>query len=144
MPVGCGRSSPVTPQGRLNQASEKLAKAKTDQERFYALGDAAKQSFILRKTDDARSYASNLLALLPQFPNDWNYGNAVQDGNLVLEGATITTVGGVGGDLLDRRLETERAGLADEFAEQIAGVAIGGEGRQVSAAVYGANPAPNS
>jgi hypothetical protein len=82
--VGCGRSTPVTPQGRLNSASEKLAKAKTDQERFYALNDAAKQSFVLGKTEDARSYASNLLALLPQFPNDWNYGNAVQDANLVL------------------------------------------------------------
>jgi hypothetical protein len=84
---GCGRSTPVTPvtpQGRLNSASEKLASAKTDQERFYALNDAAKQSFVLGKTEDARSYASNLLALLPQFPNDWNYGNAVQDANLVL------------------------------------------------------------
>ena len=82
--VGCGQSTPVTPQGRLKSASEKLAKAKTDQERFYALNDAAKQSFVLGKTEDARNYASNLLALLPQFPNDWNYGNAVQDANLVL------------------------------------------------------------
>jgi hypothetical protein len=82
--IGCGRNPPVTPQGRLSSASEKLAKAKTDQERFYALDDAAKQSFVLGKTEEARSYASNLLALVPQFPNDWNYGNAVQDANLVL------------------------------------------------------------
>ena len=82
--VGCGRSNPVTPQGRLSIASEKLGKMQTDQERFYALNDAAKQSFILGKTDEARTYASNLLALLPKFPNDWNYGNAVQDANLVL------------------------------------------------------------
>ena len=82
--VGCGRSTAVTPQARLNAASEKLAKAKTDQERFYALNDAAKQSFVLGKTEDARTYASNLLALLSKFPNDWNYGNAVQDANLVL------------------------------------------------------------
>jgi hypothetical protein len=82
--AGCGGRTPVTPQGRLDSASEKLAKAKTDQERFYALNDAAKQSFVVGKTEDARSYASNLLALLPQFPNDWNYGNAVQDANLVL------------------------------------------------------------
>jgi len=82
--VGCGQSTPVTPQGRLKSASEKLAKAKTDQERFYALNDAAKQSFVLGKTEAAGRYASNLLALLPQFPNDWNYGNAVQDANLVL------------------------------------------------------------
>ena len=81
--IGCGRGTPVTPQGR-DIAFDKLAKAKTDQERFYALRAAAKQSFILGKTEDARSYASNLLALLPQFPNDWNYGNAVHDGNLVV------------------------------------------------------------
>jgi hypothetical protein len=61
-----------------------LAKATSDQERFYALNDAAKQSFVLGKTEDARTYASNLLALLPKFSNDWNYGNAVQDANLVL------------------------------------------------------------
>src|SRR5260370_19000042 len=82
--AGCGRSNSLTPQGRLNSASEKLAKAKTDKERFYALDDAAKQSFVLGKTEEARSYASNLLALLPQFPNNWNYGNAVHDANLVL------------------------------------------------------------
>ena len=53
-------------------------------ERFYALNDAAKQSFVLGQTEEARKYASNLLALLPKFPGDWNYGNAVQDANLVL------------------------------------------------------------
>src|SRR2546425_2092816 len=82
--AGCGPSTPITPQQRLSSATDKLAMAKTDQERFYALDDAAKQSFVLGKTEDARNYASNLLALLPKFPNDWNYGNAVQDGNLVL------------------------------------------------------------
>ena len=44
--AGCERSTPLSPQGRLNNASEKLANAKTDQERFYALNDAAKQSFV--------------------------------------------------------------------------------------------------
>ncbi len=82
--VGCGRNTPATAKGKPGSALEQLAKAKTDQERFYALGDAAKQSFASGKIEDARTYASNLLALLPKFPNDWNYGNAVQDGNLVL------------------------------------------------------------
>jgi hypothetical protein len=81
--AGCGRRNSLTPRGRPNSASEELAKAKTDRERFYALGDAAKQSFVLGKTEEARSYASNLLALLPQFPNDWNSGNAVHDANVV-------------------------------------------------------------
>jgi tetratricopeptide (TPR) repeat protein len=86
--AGCGRSTPVTPtvtpQQRPNSVSQELAKATTDQERFYALNNAAKQSFVLGQTEEARKYASNLLALLPKFPDDWNYGNAVQDANLVL------------------------------------------------------------
>ena len=82
--AGCGNNIPVTPQERLNSATDKLAKAKTDEERFYALNDAAKQSFVLGQTEDARRYASDLLALLPKFPRDWNYGNAVHDGNVVL------------------------------------------------------------
>jgi tetratricopeptide (TPR) repeat protein len=80
----CGQKSPVTPPSRLSSASEKLARAKTEQGRFYALNDAAKQSFTLGNIEDARKYANDLLALLPRFPNDWNYGNAVQDGHLVL------------------------------------------------------------
>ena len=52
--------------------------------RFYALDDAAKQSFETGKIEDARKYATELLALAPNFQGNWNYGNAIQDGNLVL------------------------------------------------------------
>lgn len=82
--AGCGGSTPFTAQGRLNAAIEKLAKATSDQDRFYALNGAAKESFEIGKTEDARQYATNLLALSQKFQNDWNYGNAVQDANLVL------------------------------------------------------------
>src|SRR5712664_2934969 len=82
--LGCGRGVPVTAQQRLDSATSKLANAATEQDRFYALNDAAKQSFVVGKTEDARKYAFELLALLPKFQGDWNYGNAVQDGNLVL------------------------------------------------------------
>jgi len=75
---------PTTPQGRLDVANKKLAKASNDLDRFQALDDAAKQSFELGKIDDARNYASDLLALAPKFQSNWNYGNAIQDGNLVL------------------------------------------------------------
>jgi predicted Zn-dependent protease len=61
-----------------------LANAKTPQKRFYALNDAAKQSFVVGNAEDARKYAQELMALLPKSPGDWNYGNAVQDANLVL------------------------------------------------------------
>lgn len=81
---GCKEKVPVTPNQRLNDATKRMAKAKTDAEKFYAMNDAAKQSFVTGKTEDARKYATELLAMLPKFKGDWNYGNAVQDGNLVL------------------------------------------------------------
>lgn len=81
--VGCGRTS-VTPQGRLAEATNKLANAKTAQDRFYALNQAAKESFVAGNAEDAKKYAQELMTLLPKFSGDWNYGNAVQDANLVL------------------------------------------------------------
>ena len=82
--VGCGLGSFPTPQGRLDDALKKLATASREEEKFYALNDAAKQSYELGKVEDARKYANELLALAPKFLKDWNYGNAIQDGNLVL------------------------------------------------------------
>lgn len=82
--LGCGPGISVTPEQRLDSTTKRLAAAATEQDRFYALNDAAKQSFVLGKTKDACKYARELLALLPKFQSDWNYGNAVQDANLVL------------------------------------------------------------
>jgi hypothetical protein len=82
--LGCGGGVAVTPQQRLDLATKKLAAAKTQEERFYALNDAAKESFVVGKREDARKYAQELMAMLPKFHGDWNYGNAVQDVNLVL------------------------------------------------------------
>jgi tetratricopeptide (TPR) repeat protein len=79
-----GHSLPTTPQGRLDRAIKELATAPTERNRFYALDDAAKQSFEVGKIEDAREYATELLTLAQKFKGDWNYGNAVQDGNLVL------------------------------------------------------------
>ena len=82
--LGCGQGVPVTPQQRLERAMKELDAAKTPEERFYALNDAAKESFVVGKTEDAQKYAQELMTLLPQFQGNWNYGNAVQDANLVL------------------------------------------------------------
>jgi hypothetical protein len=70
--LGCGREIPSAMEDRLDQAMKKLAKAKNEQERF-----------VKGKIDDARKYAQELMTLLPKFQHDWNYGNAVQDANLV-------------------------------------------------------------
>jgi hypothetical protein len=81
---GCGQGTSRTPQGRLNTAVQKLASAKTPEEHFYALDDAVKESFVLGNIEEGRKYANELLATAPKFKRDWNYGNAIQDGNLVL------------------------------------------------------------
>ena len=82
--TGCRHEAPRTPEQRLAEATAILSKATADEERFYALNDAAKESFTLGKMDDARRYADELLVLGPKFSDNWNYGNAIQDGNLVL------------------------------------------------------------
>ena len=82
--LGCGKGVPVTPQERLQRATKELTAANTPEKRFYALNDAAKESLVLGKIEDAQKYAQELMTLLPKFQGNWNYGNAVQDANLVL------------------------------------------------------------
>lgn len=67
-------------------AQEKAEKAATQQKKFYSLGRLAKEAFVAGKINDARESAEELLTLipLPRFQRDWNYGNAIQDANLVL------------------------------------------------------------
>jgi hypothetical protein len=76
--------TPITPEARLERALQQVRYAKSDLAKFYALNDAAKQSFVLGHIDDARQYANELLRIAEQWRGDWNYGNALHDGNLVL------------------------------------------------------------
>lgn len=71
---------------RRAQRSERgdLEAAKNQQERFYALGDAAKMAMDEDKTDDARRHALELEKLASTYKSDWNYGNAIQVSNQVL------------------------------------------------------------
>ncbi|MCM6778985.1 hypothetical protein NDR87_36485 [Nocardia sp. CDC159] len=52
--------------------------------RFYDLPGLAKDSFNAGRTEDARNFARELLALAPKYQGDWNYGNAIHDANMVL------------------------------------------------------------
>jgi hypothetical protein len=79
-----GHKYPVTAQDRLQAAIQKLTRASSDEEKFYALDSAAKESFNAGNIQDAGKYANELLKLAPEFKGNWNYGNAIQDGNLVL------------------------------------------------------------
>ncbi len=71
-------------QQNYQRAMHDLATAKTEEQRFYALDSAAKESFVAGNYSAAGQYARELQALLPKYKKDWNYGNAIQDANLVL------------------------------------------------------------
>ena len=82
--VGCGHPQ-TTPSSQRHEASIRaLTEAKTESERFYALADAAKASFELGRLDAADAFAKEVVAMAPRFRRDWNYGNAIHDGNMVL------------------------------------------------------------
>ena len=65
-------------------AMVELNAAKDQYSRWCALGHAAKESLNQGHDADAKSFAEELERLAPQYPKDWNYGNAIQDFNIVL------------------------------------------------------------
>jgi tetratricopeptide (TPR) repeat protein len=75
---------PTTWDGRYKKAVEELRTAADDAHRFYALDEAAKASLELGKTEEAEAYARQALELAPRFHDNWNYGNAIHDGHMVL------------------------------------------------------------
>ena len=50
----------------------------------HAIGDAARLSFLTGKTEEARSFANELLSLVPEFQANWNHDNAIHVSNIVL------------------------------------------------------------
>jgi len=84
LPLAVRHKFPITAQEKLDQAKRELAVATGAEDRFYALDAAAKESFNAGQIQDAENYANELLKMAPDFMSNWNYGNAIQDGNLVL------------------------------------------------------------
>lgn len=82
--VGCSRLVSLDPQSRFEEAQRRLASAKGELPRFYALRGAAKAALDADKPTLAEAYAHELLALADKFKPDWNYGNAVHDSHVVL------------------------------------------------------------
>ena len=68
----------------LVQLEAAYALIKEDYEKFYALDDLAMKAYEAGQADKAREYAADLLAKSASYKDDWNYGNAIQDGNIVL------------------------------------------------------------
>ena len=75
---------PSTWEERYDKAQETLAGAPDDVNRFYALDDAAKAAFEVGKIEEAEAHAQQALDLAPRFRDNWNYGNAIHDGHMVL------------------------------------------------------------
>jgi len=74
---------PATAADRFS-ALESAASAEDGVERFYALVGLAKVAFEAGSLDKATAYSQELLQIAPQFPKDWNYGNAIYYGHFVL------------------------------------------------------------
>lgn len=68
---------------RYEEAIQRLINADTEQDKFYALNDAAKESYIMGKYEESQKYADELLLLSKNYPDNWNYGNAIQDYHIV-------------------------------------------------------------
>ena len=52
--------------------------------KIFNLNALAKNSFNSGNIKEAKKYANELLILMTRYGDNWNYGNAVQDSNLVL------------------------------------------------------------
>ena len=74
---------PSSPQEQLAALEEK-ASGLSGRDLFYELSDLAKRAFNAGEIDKAEAYATQLLQMAPQYPKDWNYGNAIFYGNFVL------------------------------------------------------------
>ena len=87
--VGCysmpkASDAPATPLERYQMSIKELKRARGAEDRWIALGDAAKATVWIGHVGEARQYAEELRSLSPNYKGNWNYGNAIQDYNLVL------------------------------------------------------------
>jgi len=70
--------------GKALLVLENSVKSADGENRFDGLTQLAKVAFEANEMGKAESYAKEVLRLAPQYVRNWNYGNAIHDGNLVL------------------------------------------------------------
>ena len=68
----------------IYDSAAKLAAARSDYERWIALGDVALWSVDAGFLDEAENNAKELLETSSRYENDWNYGNAIHKAHLTL------------------------------------------------------------
>jgi tetratricopeptide (TPR) repeat protein len=71
-------------QKALEQYEEAYNLSKNGESGCPVLGDLAKCSFDAENYEKAKKYAGQMLDEAPKNPKNWNYGNAIHDGNVVL------------------------------------------------------------
>lgn len=79
-----GPEIPVNFQARANGADEALKNAREPYSRWVALGDAALWKAQPPTENEARIAANELLGMLENYKDDWNYGNAIHKANSAL------------------------------------------------------------
>jgi hypothetical protein len=91
----------------LRRGRSQLKACDDPKQRYYILGETAKAAAQLRSYKDAELYATELLRLAPAYRKDWNYGNAIHDGHMVLGRIAL-----VNGDRATARRELLLAGAS--------------------------------
>jgi len=79
---------PSTPQAKFARL-EAVVSHLEGLNKFYRLAAVAKAAFDAGEIDKAAVYAHEMLDTAPQYPTDWNYGNAIYFGNWVLGRAAL-------------------------------------------------------
>lgn len=77
-------SKSTTAAEALKQMETSLTLTSSDLEKYYMLPDLAKMAFKAGDMNKAENYAKNMLTQAPKYKGDWNYGNAIHYGNLIL------------------------------------------------------------
>jgi tetratricopeptide (TPR) repeat protein len=80
---GIGKTNDA-PQKALRQFERADKLGGTPLQHFYRLDDLAKSAYAAGDLEKASKYATELLALAKEHAGDWNCGNAIHHGNLVL------------------------------------------------------------
>ena len=89
--------APASPQEQLAALEEKSA-GSNGMKLFYELPELAKRALAAGEADKAEAYAKQLLWMAPDYPKNWNYGNAIFYGNFMLgrvaaQRGTVTQAG---------------------------------------------------
>ena len=69
---------------RLFESTAELVAARTEYERWIAVGDVGLWSVDSGNLELAAAYANEALTIAEKYETDWNYGNAIHKGHLIL------------------------------------------------------------